>query len=86
MPENMGISDGHRALNYLLVQHPGMFLAAAERRNHVLDRIETRVFQAERLYCSVDITEEWPFVASTAGSLSPLGFAPFLDSVLYAPG
>jgi hypothetical protein len=107
MPENMGISDGHRALNYLLVQHPGMFLAAAERRNHVLDRIETRVFQAaggrrhvavillfldrstgvpERLYCSVDITEEWPFVASTAGSLSPLGFAPFLDSVLYASG
>jgi hypothetical protein len=105
MPENIGVSDGHRALNYLLVQHPGMFLAAAERRNHTLDRIETRVLQTvggrrhvavilhfldratgvpERLYCTVDVTEEWPFVASTDGSSPALGFAPFLDNVLYA--
>lgn len=105
MPENMGISDGHRAINYLVVQHPGMFLAAAERRGHVLDRIETRVIQAvsgrrhvavilnfldrgtgvpDRLYCTVDVTEEWPFVVSTDGSSSPLGFAPFLDNSMYA--
>jgi hypothetical protein len=107
MPENMGVSDGHRALNYLLVQHPGMFLAAAERPGHVLDRMETRVIQAvggrrqvavilnfldratgvpERLYCTVDVTEEWPFVVSTEGTLPPLGFAPFLDNIMYASG
>ena len=104
MPENMGISDGHRALNYLLVQHPGMFLAAAERPNHLLDRIETRVIQVvggrrhvavilnfldrgtgvpERLFCTVDVTEEWPFVVSTEGASPPLGFAPFLDNIFY---
>lgn len=42
-PDNLGAADGHRALNYLLVQHPGLFLAAAERRDHVLDQVETRV-------------------------------------------
>jgi hypothetical protein len=105
MPDNMGISDGHRALNYLLVQHPGMFLAAAQRENHLLDRIETRVQQtaggrqhvavimtfvdracgiAERVFCSVDITEEWPFVVGGDGSTFPLGFAPFLENGFYA--
>jgi hypothetical protein len=105
MPENMGVADGHRALNYLLVQHPGMFLAAAERPGHVLDRIETRVIQAgggrrhvavilsfldrgtnvpERLYCAVDITEEWPFIVGSESSSPPLGFAPFLDNFMYA--
>jgi hypothetical protein len=105
MPENMGTSDGHRALNYLLVQHPGMFLAATERRNHVLDHIDTRVIHTvggrrhvavilifldrgtgvpERLYCTVDVTEEWPFIASSENVLTPLGFSPFLDNSLYA--
>lgn len=104
MPENMGASDGHRALNYLLVQHPGMFLAAAERGGHVLDRIETRVTQVvsgrrhvaviltfldratgvpERLYTTVDVTEEWPFVAAGDSVAAPLGLAPFLESAMY---
>lgn len=104
MPENIGSADGHRALNYLLVQHPGMFLAAAERKNSVLDHMDTRVIQTlggrrhvaviltfldrgtgvpERLYCTVDVTEEWPFVVSADGAASPLGLAPFVDNVLY---
>jgi hypothetical protein len=42
--DNMGLLDSHRALNYLLVQHPGLFLAHAERHeNALLDSIETRV-------------------------------------------
>ena len=105
MPDNMGVSDGHRALNYLLVQHPGMFLAAAEREDQLLDRIETRVQLsaggrrhvvvilvfvdratgvAERVFCSVDVTEEWPFVLGGDGAASPLGFAPFLENGFYA--
>ena len=107
MPENLGVSDGHRALNYLLVQHPGMFLAAAERQNHQLDRIETRVLQAvagrrhvaviltfldrttgvpERVFCTVDVTEEWPFVIGGDGSTFLIGFTPFLESGFYASG
>lgn len=105
MPENIGVSDGHRALNYLLVQHPGMLLASAERPGHVLDRIETRVLQSvggrrhvavilsfldrgtgvpERLSCTVDVTEEWPFVVSAEGGAPALGFAPFVDNAMYA--
>lgn len=42
--QSAGASDAHRALNYVLTQHPGPFLAAAERaENAVLDRIETRL-------------------------------------------
>jgi hypothetical protein len=42
--ENIGGLDSHRALNFLLVQHPGIFLAAAERvESSILDSIETRV-------------------------------------------
>lgn len=45
--ENVGASDVHRALNYLIMQHPGIFLSAAERHErHLLDRIDTRVIQA----------------------------------------
>ena len=105
MPDNMGASDGHRALNYLLMQHPGMFLSAAEREGHLLDRIETRTQLsaggrrhvaviltfveratgvAERVFFSVDVTEEWPFVVGGDGSASPLGFAPFLENGFYA--
>jgi hypothetical protein len=41
--ENLGASDAHRAVNYLLMQHPGLFLAAAERAGKQrLDRIETK--------------------------------------------
>lgn len=43
--ENIGGEDAHRALNYLLVQHPGIFFTWAERHNtnNILDSIETRV-------------------------------------------
>lgn len=42
-PDNIGGSDAHRALNYLLVQHPGIFIAAAERsKNSFLEGVETR--------------------------------------------
>ncbi|MDQ1919263.1 cyanobactin maturation protease PatG family protein [Massilia pseudoviolaceinigra] len=106
-PENLGATEGHRALNYLLVQHPGIFLAAAERPGHHLAGLETRVHQtvggrrhvivilafvdratgvAERLYCTVDVTEEWPFVVGTEASTSALGLAPFVDSAMYAVG
>jgi hypothetical protein len=45
--ENIGGLDSHRALNYLLVQHPGIFVAAAQRaRRAILDSIETRVMEA----------------------------------------
>lgn len=41
--ENIGATDAHRALNYVVLQHPGLFLAAAERAGKsTLDRIETR--------------------------------------------
>jgi hypothetical protein len=41
--ENLGATDSDRALNYVLMQHPGFFLAAAERSDtHRLDRIEAR--------------------------------------------
>jgi hypothetical protein len=104
-PENLGSADGHRALNYLLVQHPGIFLAAAERRNHGLDRLETRIHLTaggrrhvvvilvfvdratgvpERLYCTVDVTEEWPFLVGSEACGSALGLAPFVDSTVYS--
>ena len=44
--ENLGASDAHRAVNYLLMQHPGLFLAVAERSGRQrLDKIETRTIQ-----------------------------------------
>jgi hypothetical protein len=44
--ENLGATDVHRALNYLLLQHPGIFLAAAERSGkQTLERIETRLIR-----------------------------------------
>jgi hypothetical protein len=44
--ENVGATDVHRALNYLVTQHPGIFLLAAEKQSrHQLDRIETRLAQ-----------------------------------------
>jgi hypothetical protein len=103
--ENLGATDAHRALNYALMQHPGIFLAAAERAGRqVLDRIETRIIRGlgprrvvaivltfldiatgvpERLFCRIDVTEEWPFVAGEAGvSQSPLGLMPFVENEL----
>lgn len=42
--ENVGALDSHRALNYLIVQHPGLFIAAAERDGKAaLDGIDTQV-------------------------------------------
>jgi len=44
--ENVGATDVHRALNYLIMQHPGIFLLAAEKHGrHMLDRIDTRMVQ-----------------------------------------
>lgn len=46
-PENLGNLDHHRALNYALVQHPGLYLAALERAERAtLDTIETRWSQS----------------------------------------
>ena len=102
--ENVGGSDTHRALNYLLVQNPGLFLAAAMRTNSVLDKIETRPIQGtesrtliaviltfidrgtavpERLFCRVDVTEEWPFLADgPEGKASTMGMLPFVENGL----
>jgi hypothetical protein len=42
--ENVGAIDSHRALNYLVVQHPGLFISAAERDEKAgLDSIDTHV-------------------------------------------
>jgi hypothetical protein len=42
--ENMGAQDSHRALNYLLVQHPGPYIALVERADRaILDNVETRL-------------------------------------------
>jgi hypothetical protein len=94
--------DSHRALNYLVVQHPGVFVAAAERKGRAfLDSLETRVSDQpslrrvvtvilsfvdrttgvrERLSTAVDVTEEWPFLASGGGSTGPLlGLSHHLD-------
>jgi hypothetical protein len=104
--ENIGVTDAHRALNYLLMQHPGPFLAAAERaKTQTLDRVETREIQGlgarrvvaviltfldvttgvpERLFCRVDVTEEWPFIADSAdGARSPLGMVPYVDNAVW---
>lgn len=43
--ENVGATDTHRALNYLVMQHPGIFLAAAERSSRELDRIDAQLLQ-----------------------------------------
>lgn len=44
--ENVGATDAHRALNYIMLQHPGVFLATAERAGRKeLTRIETRLAQ-----------------------------------------
>ncbi|MFN0128333.1 MAG: hypothetical protein ACKV19_16795 [Verrucomicrobiales bacterium] len=101
--ENLGASDAHRALNYLIMQHAGLFLAALERSGkQVLDKIETRELHGigtrhlvaviftfldvvtgipERLFCRVDVTEEWPFIAdSNEGVRNALGLAPFVEN------
>lgn len=44
--DNIGSLDTHRALNYLMVQHPGPYIAAISRSNTAtLDNIETRLAQ-----------------------------------------
>ncbi len=101
--ENAGASDPHRALNYALVRHPGVFLAVAERSGRaVLDKIETRALPSlagrrqvaivlsfidsttgvpERLFCRVDVTDQWPFIAgSPEGGAGPLGLMPFVEN------
>ena len=40
--QNIGVNDAHRALNFLLMRHPGVFLAVAQRRgNAVLYSLDT---------------------------------------------
>ena len=102
--ENIGALDSHRALNYVVVQHPGMALSVAERPGAVLDRVETRAVQgtdlrrivaiiltfvdrktgvAERLFCRVDVTEEWPFLIDGAEPGAPaLGLTPYIENAL----
>ena len=42
--ENIGATQAHRALNYFVMQHPGVFLAVAERAGRQrLQKIETRL-------------------------------------------
>ncbi len=105
--ESFGAGDTQRALNYVLMQHPGPFLAAAERtKTGLLDRIETRqladmgarkiiavIFTfvdrttgvAERLFCRVDVTEEWPFVPDTpSGAPGPLALQPYVENELWS--
>jgi hypothetical protein len=107
--QNIGVSDAHRALNFLLMRHPGVFLAIAERRGKAtLDRVEARACDGlgtrrhvlviltflnittgvpERLFCRVDVTEEWPFIADQPdGSPPPLGLMPFVESELAGLG
>ena len=107
--ENVGGTDAHRALNYAVVQHPGLFLAYLERFERcVLDRVETRLVQGigmrrmiavvltfldrstgvpERVFCRVDVTEEWPFLAGAIeGYPASLGLEPFVETEsLYSP-
>lgn len=101
--ENVGGTDAHRALNFAIVQHPGVFLAYLERADRfVLDRIETRLLPGigtrrtvavvltfierstgvpERLFCRVDVTEEWPFLAGAMeGYPASLGLERFVDT------
>jgi hypothetical protein len=64
--ENAGATDAHRALNFALVRHPGLFLAAAERSGRaVLDKIETRLLPglSGRRQVGIVLT----FVDSTTG-------------------
>lgn len=107
--QNIGVNDAHRALNFLLMRHPGIFLAAAQRRGKaVLDRVETRLHYGfgtrrqvsviltfvdvrtgvpERLFCRVDVTEEWPFVADQPnGTPVLLGLMPFVESEMTGVG
>jgi hypothetical protein len=103
--QNVGVNDAHRALNFLLMRHPGVFLAVAERRGRaVLEKVESRVTAGlgtrrqvlviltflslstgvpERLFCRIDVTEEWPFLADQPdGSPPPFGLMPFVESEL----
>lgn len=42
--ENIGATQAHRALNYFVMQHPGLFLAVSERAGaQRLQKIETRL-------------------------------------------
>jgi hypothetical protein len=34
MADNAGVTDGHRALNYLVVRYPAIYTLAAERHTH----------------------------------------------------
>jgi hypothetical protein len=106
--ENIGGLDTHRALNYALVQHPGLALSVAERPHCVFDRIDTRQVQGtdlrrviaiiltfvdretgvpERLFCRVDVTEEWPFlVEGPRTSIPTLGLMPYVDNGILGAG
>jgi hypothetical protein len=44
MPDNLGSLDGHRALNYMSIQHTGLYISAMElSKNHFLQNIDTRL-------------------------------------------
>ena len=49
----------------------------------VLTFLDTTTGVPERLFCRVDVTEEWPFVAGEGASQSPIGLTPFVDNELF---
>ncbi|SRR6266567_24704 len=103
--QNIGATDPHRALNFVLMRHPGLFLAVAERAAKAsFDKVETRAIHGlgtrrvlaviltfrdlatgvpERVFCRIDVTEEWPFLSDQPdGSPAPLGLLPFIENDL----
>jgi hypothetical protein len=106
--ESVGGNDPQRAVNYVLMQHPGPLLAAAERQKRgILERIETRqlndlgarkviavIFSfvdrttgvVERLFCRIDVTEEWPFIADSPSGTpgSPVALLPYVENELWS--
>ena len=88
--DNVGTTDGHRALNFLATRYPQIYARATEQyvANYSLTAVELRVSPVsdtrrvldvilsftnrrtdftEKYYVSVDVTEEFPFVARNLG-------------------
>ncbi len=69
--QNSGATDQHRALNYVLLRHPGLFLAAAERSGRaVLEKIETR--QVPALASRRQVAVVLSFIDSATGVVERL--------------
>jgi hypothetical protein len=81
MADNAGATDEHRALNYLVVRYPAIYVAAAEQhgRNASLTGVEVRPSRLSGVrnmvdvvfsytHRETDVTEEFPFLVT---KLSP---------------